>query len=103
MTLHSAFDWQLFKIQRALNTQAYQRFTQPENRRNVLSQPAVFPADMDPGAYWHGTLYGYCNKRCRCESCRRANAARSQQAKAKRRYLSSHRPQPSLFQSAEGR
>ena len=84
------------------------------NPRNVWSAP-VMPGDVEPGAYWHGTDYGYQHKRCRCDGCRRAHNAinntykratkasmRDGQA-ALRRYVSSerkHNPQPSLFQDA---
>lgn len=34
------------------------------------------PGLIEPGAYWHGTYYGYANRRCRCVKCRRAKSAR---------------------------
>ena len=72
MTTLGRFDLQIDRIKRELR-QPRQTFTSRPNPRNVLVLP-VEPAVLDPGASYHGTAYGYKAKRCRCESCTRANA-----------------------------
>ena len=77
-----------------------QTFTKRDavNPRNVLTLP-VEPYAIDPGAYYHGTVYGYKSKGCRCEKCQRANAdiGRHFRQQRARRYTD-RTPQPSLFQ-----
>ena len=97
MTTLGRFDLQIDRIKRELR-QPYQTFSSRPNPRNVLTLP-VEPCAIDPGAYYHGTVYGYKSKGCRCEKCQRANAdigRRFRQQRA-RRYVD-RTPQPSLFQ-----
>ena len=99
MTTLGRFDLQIDRIKRELR-QPHQTFTKRDavNPRNVLTLP-VEPCAIDPGSYYHGTVYGYKAKGCRCEKCQRANAdiGRHFRQQRARRYTD-RTPQPSLFQ-----
>ena len=69
MTLHSAFDWQLYRISRSLN-QPYQTFGRPVHSRALPNLPSEAPRTFS-----HGTRGGYVAG-CRCVGC--VTAMRSQ-------------------------
>lgn len=39
----------------------------------VLLSPPKARLIVQPGAMWHGTIYGYNKRRCRCSPCTSAN------------------------------
>lgn len=107
MNAFDTFRLQLDLIKRDLRV-PFQTFSKRDqaNPRNRLSRP-VEPANIDPGASYHGSAYGYKSKRCRCERCTRANTDAGRFYKNKHRVvgprLRNFAPQPSLFLSMEGR
>src|SRR3990167_5584253 len=46
----------------------------PTPNRRMRPDLDSLEQEIDPGAYFHGSYYGYQAKGCRCNYCRRANA-----------------------------
>lgn len=43
------------------------------------------PEEDNSGASWHGTVYGYKQRGCRCQLCREANTRKNRERREKRK------------------
>ena len=55
------------------------------NPRNALSAPPYALPTIEPEAPWHGTLFGYIRRKCRCALCLGINAEYSREKRATRK------------------
>ena len=86
---------------RAISTAYIPRPSQRTPTPNRRMRPDLDSLDThDPGAPYHGSWYGYTNKGCRCDYCKRANATHCERARLRRQYTD-RTTRPSLLHASE--